>query len=177
MGAGGTDLLEEVLHDPLLRDVGADGEPVLELALHLPHLLLVPLRRKPLSTCTHTHAHHVTSSDTQSVEWRLCTDRRGSRRALRPWWTPGTAARPRPRGSPEQTEAETSLPETLRSGRWPPVACKGVCGSICKAVESLATCRPLRCGRSLNSDLTVMGMELLLPVSLSCCLAPPLITT
>ena len=63
-------LFEEVLHDPLFRDVGSDGEPVLELSLHLPHLLLLYLRRKPLCPCTtHTHTHtHTHTPHTQSEQ-------------------------------------------------------------------------------------------------------------
>lgn len=36
-------LLKKVLDDPLLRHMGADGEPVLQLSLNLAHFLLVPL--------------------------------------------------------------------------------------------------------------------------------------
>ena len=43
-------LLEKVLDDPLLRHVGADGEPVLQLSLNLAYFLLVSLRGESFST-------------------------------------------------------------------------------------------------------------------------------
>ena len=48
------DLFEEVLDDPLLGHVRANGEPVLQLALYLTDVLLVLLCSEPISTYTQT---------------------------------------------------------------------------------------------------------------------------
>ena len=74
-GGGGdrTHLLQEVLYDPLLRDMGPNRESVLQLTFHFPHLLLVPLRCKPLSTYTtlpypvHTHTSATADQPTGEV--------------------------------------------------------------------------------------------------------------
>ena len=50
-------LLEEVLHNSLLRDHRPHWKAILELLLNLSHLLLFSVRGELIRTCTRRHRH------------------------------------------------------------------------------------------------------------------------
>ena len=97
-------LTQEVLNDPLLRHLGANGETALQLSLDLPHLLLLRLTGEPLCSC-----------EGGMVAVRVKTEVMGTHlQGSQTWqhreWTPETDAVPHQHGSRGQMDTETSWP-------------------------------------------------------------------